>query len=75
MPNFSVTGWIIIGLVVLILFGSKKLKDFSRGLGESSKELKRVKKEFQSALSNTPLEPEKNEQRVATVPKKKTQKG
>ncbi len=73
IPHFSVIGWIIIGVMVLIFFGNKKLKEFGQGLGESGKELKRAKKELRSALDNTPLEPEKNEQRMATAkPKKKT---
>lgn len=36
---------IIIALVLLVLFGGKKLPEFGRGLGESIKELKKSFKE------------------------------
>lgn len=49
---FSSIGWpelVIVGFVLLLLFGSKKIVDLARGLGESTKELKRAKKEFTEA--------------------------
>lgn len=49
LPNLGATEWIIIAVLVLVLFGSKKLTELARGLGESGKELKRAKKEFQTA--------------------------
>ncbi len=50
--NLGTTEWIIIGLVIMVLFGGKKLTELARGLGESGKELKRVKKEFQRAVED-----------------------
>lgn len=50
--NLGTTEWIIIGLVIMLLFGGKKLTELARGLGESGKELKRVKKEFQRAVED-----------------------
>ena len=47
--NIGTTEIIIIGIVLMVLFGSKKLVDFARGLGESTKELKRAGKELVSA--------------------------
>jgi len=38
---------IVIGFVILMLFGSKKLNEIARGLGRSSKEIKKLKKEYQ----------------------------
>ena len=35
---------ILIAVVLLILFGSQKLVEFARGMGEAKKELKKVKK-------------------------------
>ena len=58
-PNLGPTEWIIIGIILVVLFGSKKMSEIARGLGESNKELKRAKKEFQSAVSDQELEPEK----------------
>ncbi len=37
---------ILIAIVLLILFGSQKIVEFARGLGETKKELKKVKKEL-----------------------------
>ncbi len=48
LKNIGTTEIIIVGLVVLALFGSKIMTGFSRGMGESVKELKKVKKELQS---------------------------
>lgn len=44
--NIGATEIIIIAAVILLLFGGKKLKELARGLGESTKELKKVKKEL-----------------------------
>lgn len=44
--GIGTTEIIIIGIVLVLLFGSKKIVELARGLGESSKELKKVKKEF-----------------------------
>lgn len=37
---------VIIVIVLIVLFGDKKVKKISRGLGKSAKEFKKVKKEF-----------------------------
>ncbi len=45
-------GWpelVIVGFVLLLLFGSKKIVELAKGLGESTKELKKAKKEFTKA--------------------------
>lgn len=44
--NIGTTEIIIIAAVILLFFGGKKLKELARGLGESTKELKKVKKEL-----------------------------
>lgn len=38
---------VIILVVIVLLFGSKKVKELSHGLGESTKELKKVKEEIE----------------------------
>lgn len=38
---------IIIAIVLLFFFGSQKLKELARGLGESSKEIKKIKEEIE----------------------------
>ncbi len=47
--NIGTTEIVIIGIVLIILFGSKKMVEFARGLGESTKELKKAGKELTSA--------------------------
>ena len=49
--NIGLPEIIIIALILILLFGGKKVKELSRGLGQSSKELKKVKKEYQEAVS------------------------
>ena len=39
-------------IVLLILFGGKKLPELAKGLGESAKELKKVKVEIENALKD-----------------------
>ena len=41
---------IVILIVLLFLFGGKKLPELARGLGESSRELKNAKKEVERAI-------------------------
>lgn len=48
MPNLGTTEIIIIAVLLLVLFGSKKIVDLARGLGESKKELKKAAKELKS---------------------------
>lgn len=41
---------LIIIFVLLLIFGKKKIMEWARGLGESGRELKKVKKEFEGTL-------------------------
>jgi sec-independent protein translocase protein TatA len=53
---FKNVGWaeiLIILVVLMILFGAKKLPEFARGLGESGKELKKASKELKEALTES----------------------
>ena len=45
--NIGASELIIIGVILVIFFGSQKLKELARGLGESSKEIKKIKKEIE----------------------------
>jgi sec-independent protein translocase protein TatA len=50
---FANIGWteiLIIAVVLLILFGGSKLPKIAKGLGESGKELKKAKRDFEQAL-------------------------
>ena len=48
MGNLGAPELIVLGIIVLWLFGAKKLKELARGLGEGAKEVKKIKKEFDS---------------------------
>lgn len=48
MPNFGPTELIIIAVVVIVLFGSKKLPDAARSLGRSMRIFKSEVKEMQN---------------------------
>ena len=43
-------------IVLIVLFGGKKLPEIARGLGESAKELKKVKIEIEHALNDVKSE-------------------
>lgn len=43
--NIGTTELIIIGVVLMVLFGSKKIPEFARGLGQASTEFKKGLKE------------------------------
>lgn len=41
MGALSLTHWLIVGLVVMLLFGGKKLGEVGKGLGEGIREFKK----------------------------------
>jgi sec-independent protein translocase protein TatA len=51
LQNISWAEILIVAVVVMILFGAKKLPEFARGLGESGKELKKASHELKEAFS------------------------
>ena len=52
MGNIGSNEIILAAVVILILFGSNKLVEFARGLGEAKKELKKVGKELHDTKDN-----------------------
>lgn len=46
--NIGTTELIIIAIVLILLFGSKKIVELARGMGESKKELKKVARELKN---------------------------
>lgn len=50
--NIGTVEIVIIAVVLLVLFGGKKLPELAKGLGESGKELKKAKKELTKALED-----------------------
>lgn len=47
--NLGLPEIILIVLVLIIVFGSKRMTDMAKNAGEAGKELKKIKKEFGSA--------------------------
>ena len=47
--NLGLPEIILIGLVLIILLGGKRMADMAKSAGEAGKELKKIKKEFGSA--------------------------
>lgn len=54
----SVWHWVIVLLVVVLLFGAKKIPELAKGLGSGIKNFKKAVKEDDEEGSVEPLEPE-----------------
>lgn len=54
--NLGASEILIVILVLVFLFGGKKLPEIAKDLGESGRELKKAKKEIEKALSEEVLE-------------------
>ncbi|MFE3292830.1 Sec-independent protein translocase subunit TatA [Rhodococcus sp. NPDC059234] len=67
MGSLSPAHWAIVALVVVILFGSKKLPDAARGLGRSLRIFKSEVKEMQND-GGAPAAAAPAEQPVAQLP-------
>ncbi len=52
MGEFSIGHWLVVLIVILLLFGPKKMPDIARSLGESIKEFKKSLKEGLSEESS-----------------------
>jgi len=71
LSNFGGPDLIIILLIVLVLFGAKKLPELAKGMGQAVKEFQKAKDEFSDELHNAGNAPAKPEVRPAdaTVPR------
>ena len=52
----SPTHWFILFVLVLIVFGAKRLPDIARNLGKGLAELKKARKEFEKELNKVDAE-------------------
>lgn len=50
--NIGAPEIIIVAVVILILFGGKKLPELAKGIGQAGKELKNAKKELTQAMKD-----------------------
>lgn len=72
LSNFGGPDLIIILLIVLVLFGAKKLPELAKGMGQAVKEFQKAKDEFSDELhnaGNTPPARPDVRQADATVPR------
>ena len=53
------TEMIVIALLVLVLFGAKKLPTFARSIGKSMGEFKKARTEFEAELTSAQVEAER----------------
>ncbi|MBR2299931.1 MAG: twin-arginine translocase TatA/TatE family subunit [Alphaproteobacteria bacterium] len=72
--SLSVMEIILILVVVLVLFGGKKIPELARGLGKAEAEYKKAKEMVANEVSEFKAEVQKSAQKEAekTAPKKKT---
>lgn len=54
MGSFSIWHWLVVLLIVILIFGSKKLKSLGQDLGESVKNFKKALNDDQSADDQSP---------------------
>ena len=45
LPTIGTTEWIIIGIIIFLLFGGKKIPEFLKGIAEAVKEFKKASKD------------------------------
>jgi sec-independent protein translocase protein TatA len=72
--NLGMPEILIILVIVLILFGPKKLPELARGLGQSIREFKKgaseIKQEFEQAVDLEPEKPAPQQSTAAEAEKK-----
>jgi sec-independent protein translocase protein TatA len=47
------TEWILIALIVIVLFGGKKIPELAKGLGKGIREFKSAKNQIKDEIENT----------------------
>lgn len=62
MGNLGAPEIMLIALVILVLFGAKKIPEFMQGLGKGIREFKKASRDIQDELEK-PLEDKKVEQK------------
>lgn len=53
LNNIGTTEIIVIAIVLLVLFGGKKINEWAKGLGEAGREIKKAKGEFEHVFDDT----------------------
>lgn len=63
MGNIGMPELLVIGLIVLVLFGSKKIPELAQGLGKGIREFRKASREL-SADDETPAPKQKDTRRI-----------
>jgi sec-independent protein translocase protein TatA len=58
---FAPSHLIIVLLIVILLFGSKKIPDLAKGIGEGIKEFKKATKDAEKEIQNPPNTSQKSD--------------
>lgn len=48
--NLGTTEILVIGLIILVLFGAKRIPEFMQGLGKGVREFKKAARDFQDEI-------------------------
>jgi sec-independent protein translocase protein TatA len=56
LPNLAGPDGLIILMIILLLFGAKKLPELARGLGSAVREFSKAKDDIQSEMMRPPVE-------------------
>jgi sec-independent protein translocase protein TatA len=57
LPNLFGPDGLVLFLIILLLFGAKKLPELARGLGQAVREFSRAKDDFHNEITRPVVEP------------------
>ncbi len=72
MGSFSIWHWLIVLLIVVMVFGTKKLKNIGSDLGGAVKGFKDGMKEGSASMDDKPAAPPEQVTNAAAAPEKTT---
>ena len=64
LKNLGTIEFVIIGVIAVLFFGSKKMTDVAKGLGKSTKEFKKTKEEYEKIVNKETSDTEAEEEEV-----------
>jgi sec-independent protein translocase protein TatA len=58
MPNIGMQELVVIFLIILLIFGGKKIPEIARGIGKGIREFRKAKDDVTDSLDEKPASPE-----------------
>ena len=58
MPNIGMQELVVIFLIILLIFGGKKIPEIARGIGKGIREFRKAKDDVTDSLEDKPTSPE-----------------